>query len=95
MAVPLIGVYFPIWHLVQLVLPLTAVYSPGVQREHVLLLPMDYAEYEPLAQGVHADMELIPMRLLNVPAAQLPHMLAPAMLENVPLGHGIGVPVFE
>jgi hypothetical protein len=53
-------------------------------------------EYDPLVHGMHADMELIPMRLLlNVPAAQLLHTLAPAMLENVPLGHGIGDPVLE
>ena len=77
----------------QTVLPLTEVYSPGVHSLHVLLL-MD-GVYEPLAHGIHADTELIPMTLLNVPTAQAQHTLAPAILENVPLGQGIDVPVFE
>ncbi len=77
----------------QTVLPLTEVYSPGVHSLHELLL-ID-AEYEPLAHGVHADMELIPGMLLNVPTAQPSQTLAPDILEKVPSGQGIDAPVFE
>ena len=89
----MVGVCFPTGHFKHGASPLTALYNPGEHRLHELTPTDD--ENEPLAQGVQADFEFIPVRLLNVPTAQPSHMLAPAMLENVPLGHGMGFPVFE
>ena len=72
---PIAGWRLPATHLVHVLEPKSSEYSPDWHTAHVALPSSGFVK--PLAHGVHAPIELLPMAPFSVPAAQAVHAAAP------------------